>query len=145
MLFTIPFSILTLKIFFNIIKIIGPTNNPNTPINLKPVYIAIKVNIGCIPILLLTIFGSTNCLTIKIIAYIIIIAIPKFKSPFIAAIIAHGIITVPEPSIGNASTKPIPNALKNGYGTLNPKNLSTYNPTNTIKNDIKINIASAFK
>jgi len=32
----------------------------------------------------------------------------NFISPFIAAIIAHGIITVPEPKIGSASTKPMP-------------------------------------
>ena len=34
------------KIFFIIINKIGPNNNPNTPINLNPVYIAISVNIG---------------------------------------------------------------------------------------------------
>lgn len=96
-LFIIPFSILTLKIFFNIIKTIGPTNSPKTPIVLNPVYMAINVNIGCIPILLLTIFGSTSCLTIRIIANIIIIATPNFKSPFRAAITAQGTITVPEP------------------------------------------------
>ncbi len=88
---------LTLNIFFKIIKTIGPINNPSTPVILKPVYIAINVNIGCIPILSLTILGSINCLTIRIIAYIIIIAIPNFKSPFNAEIIAQGTITVPEP------------------------------------------------
>ena len=97
MLFIIPFSILTLNIFLRIIRTIGPTNSPSIPIILKPVYIAISVNIGCIPILLLTILGSTICLTISIIAYINIIAIPNFKSPFNADITAHGIITVPEP------------------------------------------------
>lgn len=39
------------RILFSIIKIIGPISNPIIPIILKPVYIAIKVNIGCIPIL----------------------------------------------------------------------------------------------
>ena len=97
MLFIIPFSILTLNMFFSIISIIGPKNNPSMPIVLNPVYIAISVNIGCIPILLLTILGSTSCLIISIIAYIIIIAIPNFMSPFNADITAHGINTAPEP------------------------------------------------
>lgn len=97
MLFIIPFSILTLNMFFSIINTIGPANSPSSPIVLNPVYIAINVNIGCIPILLLTIFGSTSCLIISIVAYIIIIAIPNFKSPFSADITAHGTITVPEP------------------------------------------------
>ena len=44
--FTNPLSILFSKIFFNTISIIGPTNNPNTPQNLNPVYIATSVNIG---------------------------------------------------------------------------------------------------
>jgi len=96
-LFIIPFSILTLNIFFKIISTIGPTNSPSIPIILKPVYIAINVNIGCMPILLLTILGSTSCLTISIVAYIIIIAMPSFMSPFNPDITAHGIITVPEP------------------------------------------------
>jgi len=94
--------------FFNIIKTIGPMNRPNIPVNLNPVYIAISVNIGCMPILLLTIFGSTNCLTTNIIAYNAIIDIPNVKSPFNAAITAQGIITVPEPNIGSASTNAIP-------------------------------------
>ena len=136
MLLIIPFSMLTLKIFFNIIKTIGPTNSPNIPINLKPVYIAIKVKIGCMPILLLTIRGSNNCLTIIIIAKITIIAIPSFKSPFNASIIAQGTITVPEPKIGKASTNPTPIAPKSGYGTLNPRNLRIYSPIRTIKNEI---------
>ena len=46
------------------------------PINLKPVYIAIKVKIGCIPMFLLTNFGSNICLTMDIIISKIIIAIP---------------------------------------------------------------------
>ena len=98
---------------FIIIKIIGPINKPNTPIILYPVYIAIKVNIGCIPISLLTILGSTNCLTTISTIYNTIKAIPKFISPFIADIIAHGNIIVPEPNIGSASTKAIPNAATN--------------------------------
>jgi len=97
MLFTIPSSIIVLNIFFNIIKIIGPINNPNNPIILKPVYIAINVNIGCIPILLLTTFGSVNCLVTSVITYNIINAIPKLKLPLVADIIAQGIIIVPEP------------------------------------------------
>ena len=47
---TTPLSINVAKIFFRIIKIIGPITMPKIPINLKPVYIAIKVKIGCIPI-----------------------------------------------------------------------------------------------
>lgn len=97
MLLTIPFSIIVLNIFFNIIKIIGPIKSPNTPVNLNPVYIAINVKIGWIPILLLTILGSNNCLATIIITSIIIIYIPSGKSPFIATTIAHGTITVPEP------------------------------------------------
>ena len=83
--------------FFSIIKIIGPTKRPRIPIILKPVYIAIRVKIGCIPIFPLTILGSSSCLAINIIAYITIIAIPRLRSPFRASIIAHGTITVPEP------------------------------------------------
>lgn len=97
MLFIIPFSMFTLNMFFSIISTIGPTNNPIIPIVLNPVYIAISVNIGCIPIFPLTILGSTSCLTINIIAYIIIIAIPNLISPLSPEIIAHGIITAPEP------------------------------------------------
>lgn len=48
--FTTPLSINAPNIFFNIISTIGPTSIPITPINLNPVYIAIRVNIGCIPI-----------------------------------------------------------------------------------------------
>lgn len=48
--FIIPPSINFENIFFNMIKIIGPINMPATPINLKPVYIATIVKIGCIPI-----------------------------------------------------------------------------------------------
>ena len=48
--FTIPPSKKLEKIFFRMIKTIGPTNIPITPINLNPVYIATIVNIGCIPI-----------------------------------------------------------------------------------------------
>ena len=117
----------------------------STPIILKPVYIASNVKIGCIPILPLTILGSKSCLAISIIAKITIIAIPKLRSPFRASITAQGTITVPEPSIGKASTKPIASAVKNGYGTLNPKILRRYSPTNTIKNEIIISMASAFK
>lgn len=44
--FIIPLSNIVEKIFFNTIKIIGPISIPKIPINLNPVYIAIKVNIG---------------------------------------------------------------------------------------------------
>lgn len=97
MVFIIPFSMFTLNIFFNIINIIGPMNKPSIPIILNPVYMAINVKMGCIPILPLTIFGSINCLTISVIAKIIIIAIARFNSPFKATITAQGTITVPEP------------------------------------------------
>ena len=94
--------------FFNIMSIIGPKSNPQTPINLKPVYIAIKVKIGCIPILPLTIFGSINCLTMLIMHHKTKIPIANFRSPVNAKKPAQGSITVPEPNIGNASTKAIP-------------------------------------
>ena len=70
---------------------------------------------------------------------------PKFMSPLIAHIIAHGIITAPEPNIGRASTKPINNAISNGYLTLNPINSSIYSPIKETINDTSINVASAFK
>ena len=95
--------------FFSIISTIGPKSKPHTPINLKPVYIAISVNIGCIPILPLTILGSTNCLTILITHHNAKIPIANFKSPVNAKNPDHGSITVPEPNIGRASTKAIPN------------------------------------
>ena len=79
------------------IRIIGPIRSPITPITLNPVYIAINVKIGCIPIFLLTNLGSNTCLAIDIIISKTIIAIPKFISPLIPLKIAHGIITVPEP------------------------------------------------
>lgn len=63
----------------------------------------------------LTILGSTSCLTIDIIAHNTKIAIAKVKSPVQADKIAHGIIKVPEPNIGNKSTNPIINAISNGY------------------------------
>ena len=102
-------SIIVPYMFFNIISTIGPKSKPHTPINLKPVYIAISVNIGCIPILPLTILGSTNCLTILIMHHNAKTPIANFKSPEKAKNIAQGIITVPEPNIGKASTKAIPN------------------------------------
>ena len=120
-------------------------NNPIIPEILNPVYIAIKVNIGWIPKLLLTILGSSNWCTTSIITYRINIAIPSFKSPFTAEIIAHGIITVPEPSIGSASTNPIPSAASKGYSTFNPIHLKIHNPISTSINEININVASAFK
>lgn len=107
-LFINPCSKNVPNIFFNIINIIGPISIPITPINLKPVYIAINVNIGCIPILFPIILGSKNCLIILINVNKPKIANPKVISPSNPAIIAHGIITVAEPNIGKASTKPIP-------------------------------------
>lgn len=83
--------------FFKIIKTIGPTKSPITPKNLKPVYIAIKVYIGCMPILLLTILGSINCLIAKVKIYNPINEVPRDVSLFIKDKIAHGIKTVPEP------------------------------------------------
>ena len=62
----------------------------------------------------LTILGSINCLVILIIIHNTIMLIPSVKSPFIPDIIAHGTIAVPEPNIGSASIKPIPNAINNG-------------------------------
>lgn len=106
---TTPLSIKVPYIFFNIISTIGPNINPHTPKNLKPVYIAIKVKIGCIPICPLTILGSINCLTMLIIHHNAKIPIASFISPVKAKTPAQGIITVPEPNMGNASTKAIPN------------------------------------
>ena len=45
---------------------------------------------------------------------------------------AHGSITVPDPSIGNMSTNPINNAIKNGYSTFKTKNLNRYKPTSVL-------------
>ena len=60
---------------------------------------------------LLTNLGSKNCLITDIIINKITIAIPNFKSPFRAEIIAQGIITVPEPSIGSASINEVIKAI----------------------------------
>lgn len=46
MVLNTPLSIKLEKIFLTIIRTIGPIRSPITPINLKPVYIAIKVKIG---------------------------------------------------------------------------------------------------
>ena len=123
-----PLSIKFANIFLNIINTIGPINSPNIPKILNPVYIDINVNIGCTPIFLLTSFGSKICLTTVIIISNANIAIPSFISPFIAEMIAHGNITVPEPKIGNASTNPIASAISNGYFILNFVNSKMYNP-----------------
>ena len=98
--------------FFSIINTIGPNRRPHMPINLNPVYIAISVKIGCIPILPLTILGSMNCLTILIMHHNTNIPIASFISPAKAVIPAQGIITVPEPNIGRASTNAIPYCYK---------------------------------
>ena len=63
---------------------------------------------------LLTSLGSNSCLTIHIITKSTSNAIASFISPFIALIVDHGIITVPVPSIGSASTNPINNATSSG-------------------------------
>ena len=84
----------------------------------------------------LTIFGSTNCLVILIIISNTIIDIPSGKSPFSPDIIAHGIITVPEPKIGSASTNPIPNAISNGNPTFRPAKYIIYSPIKEITKDI---------
>ena len=108
-------------IFFNIIKIIGPKSKPNTPMNLNPVYIAINVKIGWMPILPLTILGSKNCLTILIIHHKTKMPMASFKSPVKARNPAHGSITVPEPNIGSASTNAMPRAINNGNSIFQPK------------------------
>ena len=143
--FTIPLSINFENIFFIIINTIGPTNIPIIPINLKPVYIDIIVNIGCIPILPLTILGSINCLTSDIIIHNAIIDNPNVSSPFSPEIIPHGIITVPEPNIGKASTKAIRIAAISGKPTLNFKKCKMYRPIKLIKKDIIIKNTCAFK
>lgn len=53
------------------------------------------MNIGCIPICLLTTLGSISCLTIEIIVNKTIRAIANWISPLIAEITAQGTITVP--------------------------------------------------
>ena len=73
---------------------------------------------------LLTNLGSKNCLITDIIINKITIAIPNFKSPFRAEIIAQGIITVPEPKIGKASTNPINRAINSGNSILNFANFN---------------------
>ena len=79
------------------IKIIGPTNNPSIPISLNPVYIAINVKIGCIPILELISFGSNICLMIMVTIYKPANTNAKEILSSKAENIAQGIITVPEP------------------------------------------------
>ena len=83
----------------------------STPISLKPVYMAIRVNKGWIPMCFPTILGSSNCLIIVIISHNTKTAIANFILPLNARKIAHGTITVPEPKIGSASTKPINKAI----------------------------------
>ena len=131
--------------FFTTINIIGPNNSPITPINLKPVYIEINVNIGCIPICFDTNLGSINCLIILIIIKRIIIAIPKSMSPFNAVIIAHGSMIVPDPNIGRASTNPINIAIKSGYAMLNPAIFNIDRPIKDIINDTITSTIWAFK
>ena len=109
--FNIPFSIRLPKTFLNISNNIGPKINPNTPNNLKPAYIPIKVNIGCKPISELTNFGSIICLITAQISQITSTAIATGQFPINAKYIAHGTITKPAPSNGNKSTKPITSAI----------------------------------
>ena len=143
--FTTPLSIIVSNIFFNIIKIIGPIIIPIIPIILKPVYIAIDVNIGCIPIWLLTILGSINCLITIIIIYKTINDIASVISPLKADITAQGNIMVPAPNIGSASTKPINKAITNGYFIFIPIKSNTVKPISNIIKDINIKTTSAFK
>ena len=118
--FTTPLSITVPYIFFRIISTIGPNKSPHTPKNLKPVYIAIKVKIGCIPICPLIILGSISCLTILIMHHNTNIPIASFISPENARIPAQGIITVPEPKIGSASINAIPIAIIKGNSIFQP-------------------------
>lgn len=104
--FTNPLSSKDSNTFLYIIKIIGPIIKPINPKILNPAYIEIKVNIGWIPILLLITFGSINCLNINTIPYIISNESPRDKLPVRDENIAHGTKTVPDPSIGRASTRP---------------------------------------
>ena len=99
---------------------------------MKPVYIAINVKIGCIPNCPLTILGSIICLTIVIINHKINTPNANFISPLKALIIAHGIITLPDPNIGKASTNAIPIAINKGYLTFKCAILKIYNPINEI-------------
>ena len=131
--------------FFKIIKAIGPIKSPINPQNLKPVYIAINVNIGCIPICPLTTLGSNTCLTTHIIIHSTSMETPSVMSPLNAVIIAHGTITVPEPKIGSASTIAIPIADINGYWTLSPATENPIKPIKEITNEIPINFTWAFR
>ena len=72
-------------------------------------------------------------------------AIAKVISPLNADIIAQGIIIVPAPKIGRASTKAINIAIKNGYLIFKLLNLKIINPINTSEKEINISIPSAFK
>ena len=71
--------------------------------------------------------------------------IANFISPCIAEIIAQGIIAVPEPSIGRASTNAIPSAAINGKATFIPTKLNVESPIKHITKDININVTCAFK
>ena len=71
--------------------------------------------------------------------------IPNVKFPFNPEIIAHGIITAPDPKIGKASTKAIPKAINSGNPTSNPAKCIIYNPTSDIAKEIAISINCDFK
>ena len=75
----------------------------------------------------------------------IIIDIPNLKSPFKLDKIPHGIITVPVPNIGSASTNPIAIAMIKGKPTFNPIKWKIYNPIKQIINEIKIKVNWAFR
>lgn len=81
------------------------------------------------PILLLTILGSKNCLTTSTITYNTIKPTPNVISPLQAEIIAQGIKIVPEPKIGKASTNAISMAISKGNFTFKPSHLKIYNPS----------------
>ena len=53
---------------------------------------------------------------------------------------AQGSIAVPEPNMGNASTKPIPKAAINGTFTPHPIKWKMYNPIKDITKEINIKI-----
>lgn len=119
--------------------------NPIIPLILNPTYIAINVYNGCIPSCDDTILGSRNCLISEITNSNTSIDIPNVKSPDIIVIIPHGSITVPEPSIGSKSTKPIPSDIRKGDSIFIPIALNIYRAIRTIIKEINISIISAFR
>ena len=64
--------------------------------------------------------------------------IAKVISPLNADITAQGIIIVPAPKIGSASTNAINIAIKNGYSTFKPIIFNNINPISIIEKEINI-------